>query len=77
MAIASKKRCGSPIEFQNKRQIRAMDNYPDHLGVELDMRSIPIPFMEWWPQTKTHFSHVPENVAEQWLHRHWNGSPFG
>jgi hypothetical protein len=41
------------------------------------MGSIAIPFMEWWSQTKTHFSHVPENVAEQWLHRHWNGSPFG
>jgi hypothetical protein len=54
-----------------------MDNYPEHLGIELDMGSISIPFMEWWSQTKTHFANVPENVAEQWLHRHWNGSPFG
>jgi hypothetical protein len=54
-----------------------LDNYPDHLGIELDMGSIAIPFMDWWSQTRTYFPHVPENVAEQWLHRHWNGSPFG
>jgi hypothetical protein len=55
-----------------------MDNYPDHLSPEFDQYGgISTPFNEWWGRTSAAFPHVPEEVARDWLHRHWRYSPFG
>ena len=35
------------------------------------------PFDQWWARVSSHFCNVPEDVARQWLHRHWSHSPFG
>ena len=53
-----------------------MDDYPEALS-PLDDDEVKAPFAEWWPRVRDRFPHVPENVAEHWLHRHWNNSPYG
>ena len=54
-----------------------MDNYPEHLAPEFDADGgVVTPFPEWWSRVQSHFPGVPENVARQWLHRHWDNSPF-
>lgn len=55
-----------------------MDNYPEHLAPELDENSgCPItPFDEWWPSVKTEFSNIPDEIAKEWLYRHWGRSPY-
>lgn len=54
-----------------------MDNYPDHLAPEFDEGGgVATPFEEWWPRVKDSFPTVPEEVAREWLHRHWHHSPW-
>lgn len=54
-----------------------MDDYPDHLAPEFDVGGgVSTPFSEWWPRVKSDFPNVPEEVAREWLHRHWQHSPF-
>jgi hypothetical protein len=33
-------------------------------------------FVDWYRRIKPLIPHVPENVAEHWLHRHWGYSPY-
>lgn len=55
-----------------------MDSYPQHLAPEFDEGGgVATPFEEWWPRVQEAFLHVPEEVARDWLHRHWRHSPFG
>lgn len=55
-----------------------MDSYPKHLAPQLNKGGgVETPFDEWWPRVRQSFSNVPDDVAEQWLHRHWGSSPFG
>lgn len=55
-----------------------MDDYPDDLSPEFDEGGgVTTPFDVWWERVKTAFPHVPEEVARDWLHRHWRYSPFG
>lgn len=55
-----------------------MDNYPKKFAPKLDEGGgVVTPFDQWWPQTQNHFSNVPEEVAKEWLHRHWGHSPYG
>ena len=55
-----------------------MDNYPAHLAPEFDEGGgVATRFEEWWPAVQRSFPHVPEEVARDWVHRHWNHSPFG
>jgi hypothetical protein len=54
-----------------------MDDYPDHLSPAFDEGGgVATPFEEWWPRVRASFPNVPEEVARQWLHRHWRHSPF-
>ncbi|TRV35839.1 MAG: hypothetical protein EWV70_09525 [Microcystis flos-aquae Mf_QC_C_20070823_S20] len=54
-----------------------MDNYPDHLAPEFDEGGgVSTPFDEWWLRVKESFPTVPEEVAKEWLHRHWHHSPW-
>lgn len=54
-----------------------MDNYPEHLSPAFDPGGgVATPFPEWWARVSASFANVPEEVAEQWLHRHWRHSPF-
>lgn len=54
-----------------------MDNYPQHLAPEFEKNgAVKTPFEEWWPRVKRHFPKVPDEVAQEWLHRHWGQSPF-
>lgn len=54
-----------------------MDGYPDHLAPEIEESgAIKTPFEEWWNRVHTAFPNVPEDVARQWLHRHWGLSPY-
>lgn len=55
-----------------------MDDYPAELAPEFDEGGgVATPFPEWWGRVSRAFPHVPEDVAEQWLHRHWKQSPYG
>lgn len=55
-----------------------MDNYPAKLAPEFEEGGgVATPFEDWWPAVKHAFPHVPEQVAADWLHRHWSHSPFG
>jgi hypothetical protein len=54
-----------------------MDNYPNHLAPEFDESgAIKTSFEDWWAKVQRHFSAVPEEVAREWLHRHWKHSPY-
>lgn len=54
-----------------------MDNYPDHLAPDMDVGGgVATPFEEWWPRVRDSFPTVPEEVAREWLHRHWGQSPY-
>ncbi|MFG1359962.1 hypothetical protein [Xanthobacter pseudotagetidis] len=54
-----------------------MDDYPDHLAPDFDEGGgVATPFPEWWARVATAFPNVPEEVAREWLHRHWRHSPF-
>jgi hypothetical protein len=50
---------------------------PEHLAPEFDeFGQVKTPFEEWWVKVQRHFSTVPEEVAREWLHRHWRHSPY-
>lgn len=34
------------------------------------------PFEEWWARVRDSFPTVAEEVAREWLHRHWRHSPW-
>lgn len=54
-----------------------MDDYPEHLAPEFEESgAVKTPFDEWWTRVQPEFPNVPENVAKQWLHRHWGHSPY-
>lgn len=54
-----------------------MDDYPEKLAPEFDKGGgVSTPFNEWWERVHGEFPFVPEDVAEQWLHRHWSHSPY-
>lgn len=54
-----------------------MDNYPEELAPEFDEGGgVATPFEEWWARVRAHFPKVPEEVAREWLHRHWSHSPY-
>lgn len=55
-----------------------MDNYPPDLAPDFEPSgAVATPFEEWWLGVQPNFPYVPEEVARDWLHRHWSHSPFG
>jgi hypothetical protein len=55
----------------------AMDNYPAHLAPQFHPSgAVSTPFEQWWANAQPSFTNVPEEVARQWLHRHWKHSPY-
>jgi hypothetical protein len=34
------------------------------------------PFEEWWGRQETELGHLPAELCEQWIYRHWHYSPF-
>lgn len=34
------------------------------------------PFPDWYARVRHLIPHVPSNVAEHWIHRHWGHSPY-
>jgi hypothetical protein len=54
-----------------------MDNYPAHLAPEFEESgAVKTPFDEWWGRAQSSFANVPEDVAREWLYRHWKHSPY-
>jgi len=54
-----------------------MDNYPEDFAPAFDEAGgVVTPFVEWWARVCRHYSNVPEDVAQQWIHRHWSRSSF-
>ena len=54
-----------------------MDGYPSDVAPEFEEGgAVSTPFNEWWLTAKFRFPNVPEEVAREWLHRHWGHSPF-
>jgi hypothetical protein len=53
-----------------------MDNFPDHLSPAFEGAEVDEPFEQWWPRVRHAYPRVPEEVAREWLHRHWGQSPF-
>ena len=65
------------IPFSNPLIGLAMDNYPEDLAPEFeDGGAVKTPFDIWWLRAQASFPNVPENVAREWLHRHWKHSPY-
>jgi hypothetical protein len=55
-----------------------MDKYPKDFAPAFDESGgVATPFSAWWERIRCSYPDVPEDVAEQWLHRHWGHSPFG
>lgn len=36
----------------------------------------PEPFDEWWGRVSSALSHLPKDLCEQWIYRHWFNSSF-
>lgn len=54
-----------------------LDDYPEELAPEFDEGgAVKTPFEQWWSRVAYAFPNVPEEVAREWLHRHWRHSPF-
>lgn len=54
-----------------------MDNYPEHLAPDFDRYgAVVTPFSDWWPRSREYFPSVPEELAREWIHRHWGQSKF-
>jgi len=54
-----------------------MDNYPSQLAPDLDESgAVATPFGDWWARVEQSYPTVPQEVAKEWLHRHWGHSPF-
>jgi hypothetical protein len=54
-----------------------MDKYPTALAPEFEPSgAVKTPFDEWWARVQSSFPNVPEEVAREWLHRHWKYSPY-
>lgn len=54
-----------------------MDRYPAPLAPRFEESgAVATPFTEWWAAVKYAFPKVPEEVARDWLHRHWSHAPF-
>jgi len=34
------------------------------------------PFAEWWARNGEYLAHLPSDLCEQWIYRHWLNSPF-
>lgn len=34
------------------------------------------PFEAWWERHRRELDHLPTELCEQWIYRHWKGSPF-
>lgn len=34
------------------------------------------PFEPWWARNRQVLKHLPEDLCEQWIYRHWTHSPF-
>jgi len=34
------------------------------------------PFEVWWDRNRHALAHLPEDLTEQWIYRHWTHSPF-
>ena len=52
--------------------------FPVHLypALDVDSGSPVVNFIDWWPAVKTEYPNLPEEVAREWLHRHWQYSPY-
>ncbi|GHA88680.1 hypothetical protein GCM10009069_09600 [Algimonas arctica] len=54
-----------------------LDNYPEELAPSFDSSgAVSTPFRDWWSAKQISFPNVPEEVAREWLHRHWGLSTF-
>lgn len=56
-----------------------MDGYPPHATPIKDAAGWQIEsFDNWWSRIgQETFPGVPDDIAEHWIHEHWDGSPFG
>lgn len=51
--------------------------WPEHLkpigwGERFDIE----PFPQWWKRVAGELGHLPPELCEQWIHRHWGSSPY-
>jgi hypothetical protein len=44
------------------------------VGLDGDDRE---PFDEWWSKHQSNLANLDKTIAEQWIYRHWDESPFG
>jgi hypothetical protein len=52
--------------------------WPEHLKPigEGDGGFAKQPFADWWHYHRQELGHLPADLCEQWIHRHWSHSPF-
>jgi len=61
------------LDLDNLERLR----WPKFLSPFLNSSSPwPIGFDDWWQRNKAHLSHLPSDLCEQWIHRHWLHSEF-
>lgn len=50
--------------------------WPDHLKPFNNDSLEKENFSDWWTRNGAFLSHLPAELCEQWIHRHWTNSPF-
>lgn len=50
--------------------------WPEHLRPEGEGTVHKEHFPQWWARHSSELSHLHPQLAEQWIHRHWEGTEF-
>ena len=50
--------------------------WPDHLKPEGEGGHDKEPFETWWERHQFELGHLPSELCEQWVYRHWHNSRF-
>ena len=52
------------------------NNWPDHLRPFGEGGADKESFSNWWSRNREELAHLPPDLCEQWIFRHWQHSPF-
>jgi hypothetical protein len=56
--------------------LRELNRPPGWIGLDHVAPHHDEPFESWYPRVKEHLGGLPEELAREWIHRHWGASPF-
>lgn len=61
----------SPLKIPDHR-----NNWPAHLRPTGERGPNKESFSDWWSRNRAELAHLPPDLCEQWIFRHWQYSPF-